>query len=129
MPAIFIIPCVNTMCRNECTTKSFGHPRDVSDLQILSGRPRQLRDLEELWTILKESVGASDIPAWLRSENKSFGGESPIDLLKEGKARDIIVEFRRLQAGEPVLAALRRPLMRRRNRWPGASWGSGMRSQ
>jgi len=29
-------------------------------------------------------------------------GQRPLDLLKEGKARDIIVEFRRLQAGEPA---------------------------
>jgi len=68
----------------------------------VAGRPRQLRDLEELWTILKDSVKGSDIPAWLRSENDTFGGDRPIELLKEGKARDIIVEFRRLQAGEPA---------------------------
>ena len=68
----------------------------------VAGNPRQLRDLEELWTILKESIKGSDIPAWLRSENDAFAGQSPIELLKEGKARDIIVEFRRLQAGEPA---------------------------
>ena len=68
----------------------------------VAGRPRQLRDLEELWTILKESIKGPDIPAWLRSENESFGGNRPIDLLKEGKARDIIVEFGRLQSGEPA---------------------------
>jgi transcriptional regulator with XRE-family HTH domain len=68
----------------------------------VSGRPRQLRDLEELWTILKESIKGSDIPAWLRSESDAFARQRPIALLKEGKARDIIVEFRRLQAGEPV---------------------------
>ena len=68
----------------------------------VAGRPRQMRDLEELWGILKESVKGSDIPAWLRSENESFGGERPIGLLKEGKTRDIIVEFRRFQAGEPA---------------------------
>jgi DNA-binding transcriptional regulator YiaG len=67
-----------------------------------AARPRRLRDLEELWNILRDSINASDIPSWLRSENDSFGGDRPIDLLKEGKARDIIVEFRRLQAGEPV---------------------------
>lgn len=67
-----------------------------------AGRPRQLRDLEELWTMLKESIKGSDIPAWLRSESDAFAGERPIELLKEGKARDIIVEFRRLQAGEPA---------------------------
>jgi hypothetical protein len=68
----------------------------------VAGSPRQLRDLEELWTILKESIKGSDIPIWLRSEGEAFSGERPIDLLKEGKTRDIIVEFRRLQAGEPV---------------------------
>ena len=65
-------------------------------------RPRQLRDLEELWSILKQSMKGPDIPAWLRLESDAFGGRRPIELLKEGKARDIVVEFRRLQAGEPV---------------------------
>jgi DNA-binding transcriptional regulator YiaG len=64
--------------------------------------PRQLRDLEELWTILKDSIKGTDIPVWLRSESEAFAGARPIELLKEGKARDIIVEFRRLQAGEPT---------------------------
>lgn len=68
----------------------------------VAGSPRQLQDLEELWTILNESIKASDIPAWLRSESDAFAGRRPIELLKEGKARDIIVEFRRLQAGEPA---------------------------
>jgi DNA-binding transcriptional regulator YiaG len=68
----------------------------------VAGRPRQLRDLEELWSILKETFKGSDIPAWLRSEIDAFAGQRPIELLKEGKARDIIFEFRRLQAGEPV---------------------------
>jgi len=67
-----------------------------------AGKTRQLRDLEELWTILEDSVQASDIPVWLRSKNDAFGGNRPIELLKEGKTRDIIVEFRRLQAGEPT---------------------------
>jgi DNA-binding XRE family transcriptional regulator len=68
----------------------------------IAGKPHQLRDLEELWTILKESIRGSNIPAWLRSESDTFAGQRPIELLKEGKARDIIVEFRRLQSGEPV---------------------------
>ena len=68
----------------------------------VAGSPRQLRDLEELWTILKESIKGSDIPAWLRSERDAFAGQRPIEMLKEGKSRDIIVEFRRLQPGEPA---------------------------
>jgi DNA-binding transcriptional regulator YiaG len=65
-------------------------------------KPRLLRDPEELWTVLKDSLKPSDIPVWLRSKNDAFGGHRPIDLLNEGHARDLIVEFRRLQAGEPV---------------------------
>ena len=38
----------------------------------------------------------------LRIESDAFAGKRPIELLKEGKARDIIVEFRRLQSGEPA---------------------------
>src|SRR6202162_3540210 len=68
----------------------------------VAGSGRQLRDLEELWTILKESIKGSDIPVWLRSESDAFAGQRPLELLKEGKARDIIVEFRRLQACEPT---------------------------
>jgi DNA-binding transcriptional regulator YiaG len=67
-----------------------------------ASKPRQLRDLEELWIILKESMKSADIPEWLRSPNDAFSGQSPIDLLRDGKTRDIIVEFRRLQAGEPA---------------------------
>jgi len=65
-------------------------------------RARQLRDLEELWKVLKQAIKASDLKLWLRSKSDAFGGRRPLELLKEGKARDIIVEFRRLQAGEPV---------------------------
>jgi DNA-binding transcriptional regulator YiaG len=67
-----------------------------------ASRSRGVRDLEELWDLLKDSVKAVDIPTWLRSANDAFDGRRPIDLLKDGKARDIVVEFRRLQAGEPV---------------------------
>jgi len=68
----------------------------------VAGSPRQLRDLEEQRTVLKESIKGSNIPAWLRSESDAFTGQRPIELLKDGKARDIIVEFRRLQAGDPA---------------------------
>ena len=69
----------------------------------VAGSPRQLRDLEELGTYSGRSLAKGrDIPVWLRLESDAFAGALPIDLLKEGKARDIIVEFRRLQAGEPA---------------------------
>jgi DNA-binding XRE family transcriptional regulator len=78
--------------------------RTVQNWERNGGRARthRLRDLEELWDILQEVMSDAEIPAWLKSENGTFGGRRPIDLLAEGKTRDIIVEFRRLQAGEPV---------------------------
>jgi len=72
------------------------------DRDGVAGSPHQLRDLEELWTILKASIKGKDIPVWLGSESEAFAGACPIELLRQGKARDIVVEFRRLKAGEPV---------------------------
>jgi DNA-binding XRE family transcriptional regulator len=66
------------------------------------GRGHLLRDLEELIEILSDVLPQSAIPAWLRSENKSLGGKRPIDSILDGRTRDIINEFRRLQAGEPI---------------------------
>jgi transcriptional regulator with XRE-family HTH domain len=62
----------------------------------------RVRDLEELRDVLAAAIADPDIPVWLRSENKAFRGIRPIDLLIEGKSRDILAEFRRLQAGEPI---------------------------
>ena len=65
-------------------------------------RGHLLRDLEELTTLLSEVMLPTEIPLWLRAENDSFGGQRPIDLVLDGRTRDVIREFRRLQAGEPV---------------------------
>jgi transcriptional regulator with XRE-family HTH domain len=67
-----------------------------------AGSPRRLRDIEELRTILKESLKGTDIPVWLGSESEAFAGARPIELLRQGKARDMVVEFRRLKSGEPI---------------------------
>ncbi len=67
-----------------------------------AGRGHLLRDLQELMSILLAVLPESDIPVWLRSENNSFGGKRPIESILDGRTRDIIGEFRRLQAGEPV---------------------------
>jgi transcriptional regulator with XRE-family HTH domain len=72
------------------------------DRDGVAGSPPQLRDLEKLWTILNESIKGTDIPVWLGSESEAFAGARPIELLKQGKARDIVLEFRRLKAGEPA---------------------------
>ena len=65
-------------------------------------RGHRIRDLEELRDVLAGVVADPDLPVWLRSENEAFGGSRPIDLVTEGKSRDILAEFRRLQAGEPI---------------------------
>ncbi len=70
-------------------------------LRIARGR-HQLRDLEELSFLLSTSVPEAQIPQWLVSENASFGGERPKDLILDGRARDIIHEFQRLQAGDAI---------------------------
>jgi transcriptional regulator with XRE-family HTH domain len=70
--------------------------------QIGGGRGHLLRDLQELVSILAGVLPNPDVPAWLRSENDSFRGKRPIDLILDGKTRDVIHEFQRLQAGEPV---------------------------
>ena len=62
----------------------------------------RIRDLEELQSVLRDVVAYPGLPAWLRSENEAFHGRRPIDLVIEGKSRDILAEFRRLQAGDPI---------------------------
>jgi DNA-binding transcriptional regulator YiaG len=62
----------------------------------------RLRDLEELRTVLHDVIADPDLPVWLQSENEAFQGSRPIDLLIEGKSRDILAEFRHLQAGDPI---------------------------
>ena len=70
--------------------------------QALARRGHLLRDLEELTALLSEVMSPAEIPIWLRSESDSFEGKRPIELVLDGRTRDIIGEFRRLQAGDPV---------------------------
>jgi len=65
-------------------------------------RGYRLRDLEELQSVLHNVVAEPDRPAWLRSPNDAFRGRRPLDLVIAGKSRDILAEFRRFQAGDPI---------------------------
>ena len=67
-----------------------------------TAKGHRLRDLEELRSALEEVVPDQDLRHWLRAKNKALGGRQPFELIVEGKARDILSEFRRLQAGEPI---------------------------
>ena len=60
------------------------------------------RDLRELLELLGEYVLPGKEADWLRTKHEAFAGQQPLDLLIAGKLRDLIVEFRRLQEGQPV---------------------------
>jgi DNA-binding transcriptional regulator YiaG len=62
---------------------------------------RRLRDLSELARTLGDYMSTADIPKWLRSPNQTFRGSAPIALLAEGRTRDVLIEFRRMEMGEP----------------------------
>jgi DNA-binding XRE family transcriptional regulator len=63
---------------------------------------RKTRDLRELMALLEDYVLPGKEPVWMRTNLDALGGKSPLDLLVDGKMRDLIVEFRRLQEGQPV---------------------------
>ena len=65
-------------------------------------KPRRMQNLAELWQTLEGALKLQDIAAWIQSKNDAFGGMRPVYLLPGGRVRDIIVEFRRLQSGEPI---------------------------
>jgi len=67
-----------------------------------SGSERALRDFRELHDLLSKYIGVHEIAAWMDSPNDAFQKRTPRDLIREGKTRDLILEFGRLQTGEPL---------------------------
>jgi transcriptional regulator with XRE-family HTH domain len=63
---------------------------------------RKTRDLRELLELLGNYVRPGKESAWLRTKLEAFGDKRPLDLLVEGRVRELIAEFRRLQEGQPV---------------------------
>ncbi len=79
-------------------------PRTVQNWEFGKDSPqieRRLRDLLELRQVLKEYLPPEQIQRWLRSLNDAFAGASPRDWILDGRTRDVLIEFRRLQTGEP----------------------------
>jgi transcriptional regulator with XRE-family HTH domain len=68
----------------------------------LSQMAKKVRDLSDLLGMLDEFVMAPKEGQWLNTPLKVFGNRAPIELIKEGKLRDLIVEFHRLREGQPV---------------------------
>jgi DNA-binding transcriptional regulator YiaG len=63
---------------------------------------RRVRDLVELNDALERYLPADQRQAWLISPNDAFAGDAPRDWIVEGRTRDLLWEFRRMQVGEPV---------------------------
>lgn len=68
----------------------------------LSQLEKRAADIAEFVEIMNDYVRHEKQSEWLRSPNEAFGGQTPLELLMAGRVRDAIVEFRRLQAGQPM---------------------------
>jgi len=63
---------------------------------------RRFRDLKELRGLLAKYVEDNQVSVWMDSLNEAFENHTPRQLIREGKTRDLILEFRRMQSGEPL---------------------------
>ena len=63
---------------------------------------KRLRDLVELKDVLDGYFARDVLQRWLISPNDVCGGVAPQDWITEGRARDLLWEFRRMQTGEPA---------------------------
>lgn len=59
-------------------------------------------DIIELADLLNDYIPPEQQSEWLRAPSEAFGGQKPIELVLAGRVRDVIVEFRRFQAGQPL---------------------------
>jgi DNA-binding XRE family transcriptional regulator len=72
---------------------------EAQDKPVSESRP--LSDLAELREILVDHVAESDIPEWLNSPNEKLN-HKPVDLLLQGRTRDVLWQLRSVASGEPV---------------------------
>jgi DNA-binding transcriptional regulator YiaG len=63
---------------------------------------RKYRDLKQLHTLIQRNVENADIDKWMDTPNETFEKHTPRELIREGKTRDLILEFERLETGEPL---------------------------
>ena len=70
--------------------------------RVSSQAERRVRDLIELKETLTRYIPADSLQQWLISANESFAGDAPRDWIIDGRARDVLWEFRRIQVGEPA---------------------------
>jgi DNA-binding XRE family transcriptional regulator len=63
---------------------------------------RKTRDLRELLELMDDYVSSPEERDWLNAPLAAFQNQRPIDLIAEGKLRDLIIEFQRLREGQPL---------------------------
>ncbi len=63
---------------------------------------KRIGDLRELLSRMDDYVVAPMEKEWLSSPLEAFAGRSPRRLITEGRIRDLVIEFDRLRAGQPV---------------------------
>jgi transcriptional regulator with XRE-family HTH domain len=72
--------------------------RDIGTSQM----ERKTRVLWELLELMDDYVVAREEKNWLGTRHAAFKNGKPIDLISDGKIRDLIVEFQRLREGQPL---------------------------
>jgi transcriptional regulator with XRE-family HTH domain len=78
-------------------------PRTVQNWESRGRVPeRRYRNLKELHDLLAKYIGRGEVAAWMDSPSDAFQKRTPRELIREGKTRDLILEFGRLQTGEPL---------------------------
>lgn len=65
---------------------------------------RKTRDLRELVSLMDDYVVPTEEQDWLNTSLAALHNRKPIDLIAQGKLRDLIVEFQRLREGQPLWA-------------------------
>jgi transcriptional regulator with XRE-family HTH domain len=63
---------------------------------------RKYRDLKELRGLVRRYVQTDEVGKWMDTPNDAFQRRTPRELIREGKTRDLVLEFERLQTGEPL---------------------------
>jgi DNA-binding transcriptional regulator YiaG len=63
---------------------------------------RRFRDLKELRDLLARYIEDKEVSGGMDSPSEAFENHTPRQLMREGKTRDLILEFRRMQSGEPL---------------------------
>jgi uncharacterized protein (DUF2384 family) len=73
------------------------------DHTVARGRTaRALRQLHRIQFLLDDVMGRETAHAWLRSPNRGFRGQTPLDLMLEGRSDELVAVLEALADGGPV---------------------------